>query len=221
MTRTDPSPPLPRQLGRAAALLALLLLGGCSILPEVQHYTAYRLPPLQAEPKPPAASWTLRIAPPASSELLAGSRLPVRLEAHRMSVYSGARWVAPLPELWQGHLIEAYRSDGRVAQVTDTPEPADADLVLHTTLRAFRVLTPETEPRARVAVDARLVAPRQQRLLGAERFRAAAPAAGRDADAVVAALGTAGNEVTRALIGWTLDTAPAGGEAPRAGDQQP
>nr|WP_242463925.1 ABC-type transport auxiliary lipoprotein family protein [Halorhodospira halophila] len=151
--------------------------------------------------------WTLRVTTPSSSDLLAGNRIAVATGEHRMSTFAGARWVSPLPRLWQEHLIETFYADGRIHRLSADGERLSADLELRTTLRAFQIETRDEGPRARVVVDARLVDVGQRRIVATERFAATRDVASDDTDAAVAALGAANRSVGRELVAWTVTAA--------------
>jgi len=200
----------PRRPGLLLTLLAAATLSACTLLPDPETYTAYRLPPPDADAPSPAGrevDWTLRVAAPGSSDLLAGNRIAVATGEHRMSAFSGARWVSPLPRLWQEHLIDTFRSDGRIRHLSADGDRLAADLELRTTLRDFQLDARDETPRARVVVDARLVDVGQRRIIDAERFSATEEAPARDVDAAVAALGAANRSVGSELLAWTLATA--------------
>lgn len=194
-------------------LLALAGLGACTLLPDAQTYTAYQLPPPEEEDAADAedtVEWTLRVATPGSSDLLAGNRIAVATGSHRMSAFRDARWVSSLPRLWQEQLIDTFRADGRIQHLSADGERIAADLELRTTLRAFEMETAgdDAPPQARVVVDARLVDIGQRRIVAAQRFAASSEASAGDAPAAVAALGAANRSVNRELVAWTLASAP-------------
>ncbi len=191
-------------------LLTLLwMLGSCSLLPPPQPVALYRLPAARIAPSPaPAPAWSLRIARPATDELLNGTRILVLPEANRISAYQGARWSSPLPALWRDGLIDAFIADGRIRHLSSDGDSLQADVELSGTLSAFQSEYRAGVPVAVIRLDARLVDTASRRILASRRFEAHEPALGPEVPAVVMALGRANDRLIRALIDWTLALTP-------------
>lgn len=110
-------------------LLGSVVLTACSILPGPGSMDVYRLPPSSiAAAEEAAVDWGLRIARPSSDDLLGGTRIAVLPDGNRFSVYEGARWNLPAPELWRDHLLDAFHNDGRVRRLSSDGEMLGADL---------------------------------------------------------------------------------------------
>src|SRR5690606_8267024 len=97
----------------------LLVLSGCSVLPESETLAFYRLPPAETEmerqdgaAREPGQRPVLRIATPYGNRAVASTRILVVPEAERVSAYKGARWSDSAPVLLRDRLIESFRAAG-------------------------------------------------------------------------------------------------------------
>lgn len=190
-----------------AAVSAVLMVSACSILPGGERLDVYVLP--QSAEAPKAATpvpWALRVATPLAAGAISGSRIAVMPELSRISVYEGARWSEATPELIRNRLLEAFRVDGRVLQLSSDQAGLHADFELDGDLVAF-----QSEYRSATAIevvirfDARLIARQANRIVAVQRFETREPARGAAVPEVVEAFGRAADSFAAAVVAWTLE----------------
>lgn len=186
-------------------LLGSVVLTACSILPEPRSMDIYRMPPSSiAAAEEADVDWGLRIARPSSDDLLGGTRIAVLPDGHRFSVYEGARWNLPAPELWRDHLLDAFHRDGRIRRLSSDGETLGADFELGGMLRAFQVEYRDGEPEVVIRLDARLVDIRTRQILANRRFNVTEPAQNEQVPQVVEAFGRASDRLAGRIIDWTM-----------------
>ncbi|MCG6657188.1 hypothetical protein HOP52_05265 [Halomonas campisalis] len=199
-----------RHLTIASLLLAVSLLGACTLVPTREPSSLYALP---AEPLAEgtavgtAPEMTLHLATPQAGRLLDSARIVVLPEPHRPSVYQGARWTDDAPVLLRDRLLDGFREDGRLSRLTHGESSLPSDLTLVSDLRAFQSEYINDLPDAVVTIDVRLVDSRSRRLLASQRFSQRQAAATTEIGDVVAALGLATDRLVQELVDWTLGEA--------------
>ncbi|WP_439886638.1 ABC-type transport auxiliary lipoprotein family protein [Pseudomonas sp. MBLB4123] len=202
------------------ALLLAALLGACSLLPESEPLTLYRLP---ASPLPnqamgaPRVDWSLRVNTPHGNALLDSPRIAVLPAGARVSAYQGARWSDRATLLLRDRLLDGFRDDGRIALLSSDANRLRAELQLDSDLRAFHGEYRNGRPEAHILLEARLVQGRSRRILASRRFQVRQAAADASLAAMVSALGQATDRLTLELVQWTLERGRAA-QRPGAAD---
>ncbi len=181
-------------------LFGSIVLNACGILPEPSSFDIYRLPPSTVAASDDAAvDWGLRISRPSSDDLLGGTRIAVLPDEHRFSVYEGARWNLPAPELLRDHLLDAFHHDGRVHKLSSDGETLQADFELGGMLRAFQVEYRDGEPEVVIRC-----APGSAPGTSSQRFHVAEPAHNEQVPQVVEAFGRANDKLAARIIDWIM-----------------
>ena len=185
---------------------ALLLLQACTILPKAEPLDVYLLP--SAAPVPASAAqavpWSLRITRPAAGVHLSGQRIVVVPEGSRVSVYKGAGWSDPAPVLLRNRLLDAFRSDGRVAALSTDDKQLQADFELDSELRAFQSEYRDGRPEVVVRLDARLVDTGSRRIVASRSFELGVAASDPAVPAVVQAFGVASDRLAAEVLDWAM-----------------
>lgn len=182
---------------------ALLLSAGCSILPESEPATLYRLPASDlssATISSSSASQRLGIADPEAGHLLSSNRIVVYPERNVVNVYEGARWHEDAPDLLKARLITGLQQSQLFAGVGSDRLPHD--LLLLSELRHFQSDYVTTPPTVKVQLDAQLVGTQHRTPLAAMNFTTSAQASSVDIADVVDAFGRASDELTEQLATW-------------------
>ncbi|MDH1210233.1 ABC-type transport auxiliary lipoprotein family protein [Pseudomonas chengduensis] len=189
---------------RLSLLLAVGLLGACSILPQSEPLDIYLLPGAALPAQTQRVDWSLRVNSPVSSQLLDGTRIVVLPEPGLVNTYQGVRWSERTPQLLRGRLLDAFQDDGRVQALSNEEQRLQADLELVSDLRSFHSQYRDGVAEALIQLDVRLVDGRDQRILAIRRFSVSQPASDTSIAAVVKAFGQAGDQLSRELVDWTL-----------------
>lgn len=190
---------------RLLALLALISgLFACSILPQSQVVSVYRLPATHLPAQPVSTDWTLRVNTPYSNQLLDSTRISVIPPGDQISAYQGVRWSDRAPLLLRDRLIDAFLDDGRLKAVGSNDSRLQADLELDGDLRAFYSEYRDGRPVAHILLEARLVESGSLRILASRRFDVSQAANSTSVAAVVDAIGQASDQLARELVDWTL-----------------
>lgn len=181
----------------------LLLSAGCSILPESEPATLYRLPASDlpsSTPSSNSATQRLGIANPEAGHLLSSNRIVVYPEGNVVNVYEGARWHEDAPDLLQARLIEGLQQSQLFAGVGSDRLPHD--LLLLSELRHFQSDYVTNPPTVKVQLNVQLVSPQNRTPLAAMNFSTSAQARSVDITDVVDAFGSASDELTVQLDDW-------------------
>lgn len=195
------------------ALIVVLPLVGCSILPETPKLQVYLLPAHTA----PAAdgnhalAHSLRVAQPNTSQFLSGSRIAVQPQGAEITVYSNSRWSDPTPALLRNRLIEEFRSNGNFRSVSSDEDTLQADFELGGDLSSFQSIYRGNQGRVEIRFDARLVRTMGSQVLANRRFVVQQPINGRTMDDVVNAFGLAGDQLAEKIVTWALQQVAGGG----------
>lgn len=208
---------LDRSRAALAALIVVAIAPGCSIIPGSERLDVYVLP-LPSEKVDSVTTplpWALRVATPLASGAVSGTRIAVMPQAQRISIYEGVRWSEPTPELIRNRLLEAFRADGRVLQLSSDLAGLHADFELDGDLLAFQSEYRGTAVDAVVRFDARLIARNANRIVAVRRFEVREPATGVMVPEVVAAFGRAADALSSQIVEWTVEQ----GSAAHAGDR--
>lgn len=199
-----------RTLALVAALAVAAIASGCSILPGSERLDVYVLPLPAADvspgsPAPAPVPWALRVVTPLAAGGISGARIAVMPQAQRMSVYEGVRWSEPTPDLLRNRLLEAFRADGRVLQLSSDQAGLHADFELDGDLVAFQSEYRGAVVDAVIRFDARLVARNSNRIVAVQRFELREPVAGALVPEVVEAFGRAADEFSSRIVNWTVE----------------
>jgi cholesterol transport system auxiliary component len=188
---------------RLVTLLALTLVGACSVLPEPNRYELYRLPPssLSEQPVEPGAT-SLEIRAPRADDLTSSNRVVVLREGQRLSAWSGIRWSAPAPELWRDQILDAFHNTSAFHTLGIRDDNLSADLSLSGHLRAFLVDQTGATPRAVIRFDAQLGDRREDGARATRRFNVSEPLAENTPTAAARAMGTATDRMAEQLLDW-------------------
>lgn len=192
---------------RGLLLLALAWsLAACTLLPESEPTRLYLLPTATLDPaEGPAPGTRLRVETPHAPASLAGPRILVMPEPHRLQAYAGARWAERIPLLLRDRLVKGLGDRGQLrAQDDNSPLAADAALVGD--LRAFHSEYVDGVPEVVIHLDVVLVDERSRELLGERRFVIREPSTGTALEPVVEAFGRAADRLTIALSDWSAAT---------------
>lgn len=196
-------------LGSAAVLALAAIVSGCSILPGSERLDVYVLPlsatAVAGNDAPAPVPWALRVVTPLAPGAIAGSRIAVMPQAQRTSVYEGVRWSEPTPDLVRNRVLEAFRADGRVLQLSSDQAGLHADFELDGDLVAFQSEYRDAAVDAVVRFDARLVENSSNRIVSVRRFEAREPVVGVMVPEVVEAFGRAADVVSAAIVAWTVE----------------
>lgn len=185
--------------------LAVVLAGGCGILPEKEPLALYAPEArVQADPSWPSVSWQLQVPRPHAAELLDSPRIVVRPVPGELQVYKGAVWTQPAPDLLQDVLLRAFDDSGRIPGAARRGSGVAGDYELLLDLRRFDSDYAGGAPAAVVEVGAKLVSTRENRVVASRAFRASAQAAATDVASVSRAFEAALGEVATGVVGWTL-----------------
>ncbi|TVP45559.1 MAG: hypothetical protein EA345_14060 [Halomonas sp.] len=192
-----------RPMATVLTSAALLLGGGCTILPTSEPATLYRLPASEIAPvarSSTPASQRLGIAEPEAGNLLSSNRMVVYPERNVVNVYEGARWHEDAPDLLKARLITGLQQSQLFAGVGSDRLPHD--LLLLSELRHFQSDYVTNPPTVKVQLDVQLVGTQNRTPLAATNFTTSAQASSVDIADVVDAFGSASDELTEQLAAW-------------------
>lgn len=192
-------------LARLGAVFMLIALGACA-LPQAREgeRRVFALSVDIAANEGPNVERQLLIDAPSAAGLLDSERIVVRAGADELGLLRGARWSAPLPQLWQGLVIRAIEDDGRL-RVGRERDVLAGDERLIGELRVFEYVRDTQQ--VRIHFHAKRV-DRQQRIVAERGFEASAEVRGSDAADVVAAFNSASAEALSQLIEWLVTERP-------------
>lgn len=200
----------PRPLNVAALTAILLSLGGCSILPESEPSTLYRLPASAPATTPeatsPALPIRLGVATPEAGHLLSSNRIVVYPERNVVNVYEGSRWHEDAPNMLQARLIAGLQQRQLFTSVGSDRLPND--LLLLSELRHFQSEYDTTPPTVKLQLDVQLVGDQDPRRIKATSFSTRAQASSVEIADVVDAFGEASDALTEQLATWLVEQAP-------------
>ncbi|AQU82496.1 MULTISPECIES: ABC-type transport auxiliary lipoprotein family protein [unclassified Halomonas] len=188
-------------------LTAVLLISGCSILPESEPATLYRLP--ASDPSiahsSSAVSIPLRlgIATPEAGHLLSGNRIVVYPQRNVVNVYEGSRWHENAPDMLQARLISGLQQRQLFTSVGSDRLPND--LLLLSELRHFQSEYDTTPPSINLQLDVQLVGTHDRQPIVAKSFATRAQASSVEIPDVVDAFGQASDVLTEQLAVWLLE----------------
>lgn len=199
------------RFGPISAVMGLVFLSSCSILPKAEKLEIYQLPSSSIPRSAQAGSlpWALRIATPHSSQLTDSMRVLVLRQDNQISAYKGIRWGNPAPVLLRDQLAEAFRTDGRFSSVSSGNNNLMADLELGGDLTAFQVEYKNGTPAVNIRLYATLVQSGRSRIIATRSFEIIEPVRGREIPEVIAAFGRATDRLAAEVIDWTLQHEPA------------
>lgn len=199
------------RFGPISAVMGLVFLSSCSILPKAEKLEIYQLPSSSIPRSAQAGSlpWALRIATPHSSQLTDSMRVLVLRQDNQISAYKGIRWGNPAPVLLRDQLAEAFRTDGRFSSVSSGNNNLMADLELGGDLTAFQVEYKNGIPAVNIRLYATLVQSGRSRIVATRSFEIIEPVQGREIPEVIAAFGRATDRLAAEVIDWTLQHEPA------------
>ncbi|HEU0277233.1 MAG TPA: ABC-type transport auxiliary lipoprotein family protein [Rhodanobacteraceae bacterium] len=200
----------------AAVCVACALLAACSVLPKREAVQAWQPPESRSGAVVPGADFSLRVDTPNVTGLLDQTGIVVLPAPGEVSTYGGARWSEAPALLIRHRLVDAFMAAG-LPQVTTDDDRFNADYVLSGDLRAFQSEYRAGAPVVVVRLDAQLRRGFSRRLLATHSFVVTTTPSGVDVPQIVAAFGTADDQLAAQAVAWVADQvkrAPAGAVAP-------
>jgi cholesterol transport system auxiliary component len=186
--------------------ILLVLLAGCSILPEKTEVAIHAPHPrVQPQASWPTVDWQLVVPRPNASALLDSPRIVVRPTPGELQVYKSAIWTQPVPELLQDAVVHAFEDSGKITGVARRGERLSSEFELRLDVRRFEADYGDAGmPSAVVEIGARLVSDRGSRVVAQRLFLHTVPAPGTAVPQVAATFEQAMGAAISDIVGWTL-----------------
>lgn len=179
-----------RPIACAVFLLAMSLLGGCSVLepsnkPPPGFFTlgAVSGAPLQNAPPPVSSNSvtpTLLVLVPTAAAGFDSQRIIYVRQNHRIEYFAHNEWVDTPSRMLQGRLVEAMARSGVFSAVSPASGAAGGDLRLDTEIVRLQHEFMTQPSQVRFTLRATLVEDRSRRVLAWREFDNVVPAASED-----------------------------------------
>lgn len=187
------------------SFLMLMLVNGCSLLPDRAAKRTFMLPPPElAASDLPATPVTLRVLTPQAEEPVDGTRILVNPEGQAVQAYGGVRWSKPAPTLIRDHWIEGLRQSGGFKAVVSETSSAMSELSLSSDLTRFQIRYRQGEPEVDILLDVQVLDSRSRRVIAAQRFSVRESVDDQPIEAVIAGFGAANQALTEDLTAWLV-----------------
>lgn len=190
------------------AIFLVLALGGCRLLRDRPSVALYA-PVIEFTQSSEAAApvdWRLALARTRASGPLTTPRIMVLPTPTAIEVYPLAEWSEPPVMLVEDALMQAFETDGRVAELQRSGAALGRDFELTSELRAFQLeLADGPVAVLRLRVD--LVRYPEGRLVASRVFEERVPARGQQVADAVAALGESLDASLPQVVDWTVTAA--------------
>jgi len=193
---------------RVVAAACLVPLVGCSMLTDPPAPRMYRLSPADLDPAAsPVRRDSLAIAMPSAPQNLDSDRIALTRGATRFDYFADSTWTDRVPALFQALLVEAFETDGRIADVWTDQDAMTTGYVLQTAVRAFTARYDSaavSPPVVEVSLDVRLIRQRSQQTEGRTSITEQQEAAQNDLGSVVRAFDVATGRALNRCVAFTL-----------------
>ena len=202
-----------RVLKGAAALAAVVLVAGCSLLSTPAPAQLYRfgnLPAGVSEQESPASAVQVAMRRPEFAQAVREDRI-LGVTGTEAAYIKGARWVSSADILFSDSLESAFASQATRVRLIGPRELTRASQALDIDVRTFeaRYRTPGAAPVVTIIARVRLLNT-QERTVAAERvFTIEQPAGENRIGAIVSAFDTAARELNTQVVAWTDQNARA------------
>jgi len=197
-----------RYCGKGALMMVVAgLLSACSLVSPSQPVQHWAPTPAPVDATLPVQLSGLRILRPQAADLLNGRYMLVQPPGEPISIYSQARWSAPIPALWRDYLIDALQRDGRFAQVSGDLVRLDADYELVSRLDAFQTEYRAGQPEVVMRAYLQLVAADSRTIIAERRLELSQPAESPQVAAVVDAFSSLLARASGEIAQWLLSVA--------------
>ena len=199
---------LPITRRQLVAASCTMWLAGCSLLPNPPAPQMYRLSPVGLDPADsPAPHGDLAIAMPTAPGNLDSDRIALTRGATRFDYFAASTWTDRVPALLQTLLVEAFETDGRIANVWTDSDAMTAGYMLQTQVRAFTARYDDAAanpPVVDVSLATRLVCLPGNRMVGQALLAEQSTATQNKLKSVVRAFDVATAKVLNRCVAWTL-----------------
>ena len=199
-------PGISRRSFIAAAGLAPLV--ACGVLTNSPAPQMYRLNPTDLDPAAsPMRHGSLAIAMPNAPQDLDSDRIALTRGTTQFEYFADSTWTDRVPALLQTLLVEAFETDGRIADVWTDPDTMTTGYLLQTAVRAFTARYDRAAagpPVVEVSLDLRLVRLPGQRTEGRSLITEQQEAARNELGNVVRAFDVATGKALNRCVAWTL-----------------
>jgi cholesterol transport system auxiliary component len=193
---------------RVVAAACLAPLGGCSMLTDPPPPRMYRLNPTDLDPATsPVRRGTLAIGMPSAPQNLDSDRIALTRGATRFDYFADSTWTDRVPALLQALLVEAFETDGRIADVWTDQDAMTSGYLLQTVVRTFTARydsAAASPPVVEVSLDVRLIRQPQQQTEGRTSITEQQEAAQNDLGSVVRAFDVATGKALNRCVAFTL-----------------
>ena len=196
---------------RLAALLGVISLGACSILPRPDPPTVYALPQPQAVASQavvspmttaPTAEWSLQIATPLAPAAVNRSAITVLPRPDLVNNYRGARWSDPAPVLFRDALVRRLQLSHPGAVITSDDSDVPTRYKLVGRLDAFQSEYRNGQPQIVIHYQAQLLGGDAQSAVAVRRFDISLTPGSSAVNDVVGGFGQAVQQLDGQVQAW-------------------
>ena len=182
---------------------------GCSVLPSSPTPQIYRLSPEASDP-PHGRILHRRLVVdiPTASESLDTDRIALVRDRTKFDYYANSLWTDRVPVMVQTLLVEAFESDGRIAEVGRDARTLTPEYFLETEIRRFEAVyagVVDQAPTVVVVLDLGLVKMPDHRMLGHTLVTQRSPAVHNSVNSIVEAFDVVVGEILRQCVAWTIN----------------
>ncbi|MFG1346580.1 ABC-type transport auxiliary lipoprotein family protein [Xanthobacter autotrophicus DSM 431] len=144
----------------------------------------------------------LVVMAPTALAVLNTDKVMVEPGPGQVAYLADAQWSDSLPALLQARAIQAFENGSKLRRVARPGDGVTADYQLVMDIRTFALRITDQGPVAVVELSAKLIGAQSGRILAAQVFRAAVPAASSAGQAATFALNDAADQVLVAMVRW-------------------
>lgn len=189
---------VPRLMAALLGALATLALAGCGSTPT----PTYNLSAPTGFTAGGSGSGQMVVVAPTALAVLNTDKVMVEPGPGQVAYLADAQWSDALPALLQARTIQAFENASKLRRVARPGDGVNADYQLVIDIRTFALRITDQGPVAVVELSAKLIGTQSGRILAAQVFRAAVPAASTAGPAATAALDAAQEQVLVSMVRW-------------------